>query len=101
MEDARRKAGVDAFMMEQLEEVFLFARAAAGDDGDIHPGRHGVQHLEVEAVPDTVSVDAVETHFACAVVHAPFDPFQRVPASVFAPALGKDAELAVHPLDVG
>lgn len=27
MEDARRKARVDAFVMEQLEEVFLFARA--------------------------------------------------------------------------
>ena len=60
-----------------------------------------VQHLEVKAVPDTVGVDAVEAHFACTVVHAPFDPFQRVPASVFAPALGKDAEPAVHPLDVG
>ena len=30
MENARRKAGVDAFMMEQLEEVLLFARAGPG-----------------------------------------------------------------------
>ena len=30
VENARRKARVDAFMMEQLEEVFLFARAGPG-----------------------------------------------------------------------
>ena len=60
MEDARRKARVDAFMMEQLEEVFLFARAAAGDDGHIHPGSDRVQHLKIEAGADTVGVNAVQ-----------------------------------------
>ena len=37
MEDARRKARVDAFVMEQLEEVFLFARP--GPCAPPFPGR--------------------------------------------------------------
>ena len=37
VEDARRKARVDAFMMEQLEEVFLFARP--GPCAPPFPGR--------------------------------------------------------------
>ena len=37
MKDARRKARVDAFVMEQLEEVFLFARP--GPCAPPFPGR--------------------------------------------------------------
>jgi hypothetical protein len=37
VKDARRKARVDAFVMEQLEEVFLFARA--GPCAPPFPGR--------------------------------------------------------------
>ena len=100
MENARRQARVDALVAEQLQKILFFARAAAGDDGHADPAGNGIQHLEIKAVPDTVRVNAVEADFTRAVVHGPCDPVQRVPARILAPALGKNAELAVHPLDV-
>ena len=100
VENARRKASIDALVVEQLKEIFLFARAAAGDDGHIHPGSDRVQHLEIEAGADTIGVNAVQADLPRAMRHAPADPFQRVPAGILAPALGKHPELAVHPLHV-
>ena len=38
VEDARRQPGVDALVVEQLQKILFFARAAAGNDGNIHPG---------------------------------------------------------------
>ena len=67
----------------------------------MHPRGHGVQHFEVEAVPHTVGVDAVQADLPGPMLGAPGDPVQRIAAGILAPTLGKDAELAVHPLDVG
>ena len=67
MEDARRKPGVDALVVEQLEEIFLFAGSAAGNDGHVHPCGHRVQHFEVKAAAHAVGVDAVQAHLARAV----------------------------------
>ena len=100
VENARRKARVDALVVEQLKEIFLFARAAAGDDGHIHPGSDRVQHLEIEAGADTIGVNAVQADLPRAMRHAPADPVQRIPAGILAPALGEHPELAVHPLHV-
>ena len=47
VEDARRQPGVDALVVEQLQKILFFARAAAGNDGDIHPGIHAAQKPEV------------------------------------------------------
>ena len=100
VENARRKARVDALVVEQLKEIFLFARAAAGDDGHIHPGSDRVQHLKIEAGADTIGVNAVQTDLPRAMRHAPADPVQRVPTGILAPTLGEHPELAVHPLHV-
>ena len=101
VEDARRKACVDALVVEQLQKVFLFACAAAGNDGHIHPRRNCIQHFQVEAIAHAVGVDAVQADLARAVVHAPADPVQCIPAGILAPALGEHPELAVHPLHIG
>ena len=100
VEDARRKARVDAFVVEQLQKILLFARAAAGDDGHMNPRRHSVQQLEVETVPHAAGVDAAQADLPRAVLGAPRDPVQRIAAGVLPPAFGKDPEPAVHPLDV-
>ena len=89
VEDARCQPGVDALVVEQLQKILFFARAAAGNDGDIHPGSHRVQHFKVEAVAHAVGVDAVQADLARAVGGAPADPVQRIPAGILAPALGE------------
>ena len=101
VENTGRKPSVDPLVAEQFEEILLFARAARGDDGHIHPGGHRVQHFKVKAAAHPVGVDAVEADFPRAVAGAPGDPFQGIPAGVLPAALGKDPELPVHPLDVG
>ena len=101
MEDARGKTCIDALVVEQLQKVFLFACAAAGNDGHVHPRRNCIQHLKVEAAAHAVGIDAVQADLARAVVHAPADPVQCIPAGVLAPALGEHPELAVHPLHIG
>ena len=58
VEDARRKARIDPFVVEQLEEILFLARAAAGDDGHVHPGRHGIQHFQIKAGAAAVGVNA-------------------------------------------
>ena len=85
VEDARRKARVDALVVEQFQKIFFFACAAAGDDGHMHPRSHGVQHFEVEAVPHTVGVDAVQADLPGPVLGAPGDPVQRIAAGILAP----------------
>ena len=101
MKDAGGKACVDALVVEQLEKIFFFACAAAGNDGHVHPCRHGIQHFQVKAIAHAIGVDAVQADLTGAVVYAPGYPVQRIPAGVFAAALGEHPELAVHTLHVG
>ena len=50
-------------VVEQLQKILFFARAAAGNDGDIHPGGHRVQHFKVEVFSWTITAAAEIIYF--------------------------------------
>lgn len=85
---------------EKLGKVLHVSGAAAGDDGNGNPGGQRVQHFQVKAVFHAVGVDGVEDDFARALPDTPDGPLQGINAGILPAALGKDPELAVHPLDV-
>ena len=66
----------------------------------MHPGRQGVQHLQIKAALHPVGVDGVQHDFPRAVSHAPDSPFHGVDAGILPAPFGKEAEGPVHPLHV-
>ena len=87
-------------MGEELRKVLHLPRAAAGNDGDIHPGSQRVQHFKVKALLHAVGVDGVQHDLSRAVPNAPDGPLHGVQAGILPAALGEDVELPVHALDV-
>ena len=66
VEDGRGQTGIHGRVVaEQLEKILLPARAAGGNDGYGAARRHGVQQLQIKAVPDAVRVDGVDNQLPC------------------------------------